>query len=373
MFIEEKLQTTLAGEYDLAVCGGGVAGIAAALTAARGGAKVALFERQYMLGGLATAGLVTIYLPLCDGMGNQVTFGVAEELLRLSIADGAERMYPDNWLDGVGSRTEKDKRFEVQFNAQLFAIRAEMALAQAGVDILYGYFLAGVQREGDRVTHVITESKSGRQAWAVTGVIDATGDCDVAVMAGLPTENFRQGNILAGWYYSAGKSGYHLHGVGYADIPDEEKSAANPGAKPLVDRRFGGIDAREVSEFMQLSHRATYSDFLKLRAEDPSAWPVTISTVPQLRMTRRLVGDYTLSNREIGVSFPDSIGQVSNWKQRGPVYDVPARILFNSQVKNLFVAGRCVSVTEPMWDIMRVIPCCALTGEASSLLFLKEK
>jgi len=128
-----------------------------------------------------------------------------------------------------------------------------------------------------------------------------------------------------------------------------------------------------VSDFMHLSRQATYSDFLKQRDADPSCWPVTMATLPQLRMTRRLVGDYTLSNHETDVSFPDSIGRVSNWKQRGPVYDVPARILFNSQVENLFVAGRCVSVTEPMWDIMRVIPCCALTGEAAGLLFLKEK
>ena len=67
--------------YDVAVCGGGFAGISAALAAAREGKKVILFEKQYMLGGLGTAGLVTIYLPLCDGFGRQVTFGIAEELL----------------------------------------------------------------------------------------------------------------------------------------------------------------------------------------------------------------------------------------------------------------------------------------------------
>lgn len=86
-----------------------------------------------MLGGLATSGLVTIYLPLCDWLGKQVSFGIAEELLKLSITYGAEDRYPENWLDGVGTRTEKDKRFQVRFNAQVFAILAEQLLLENGV------------------------------------------------------------------------------------------------------------------------------------------------------------------------------------------------------------------------------------------------
>lgn len=96
-------------KYDVAVCGGGFAGISAALAAAREGKSVILFEKEYMLGGLGTAGLVTIYLPLCDGFGHQVSFGIAEELLKLSVTYGAEDKYPENWLDGIGTRTEKDK------------------------------------------------------------------------------------------------------------------------------------------------------------------------------------------------------------------------------------------------------------------------
>lgn len=72
--------------YDVIVVGGGIAGIAAALSSARSGAKTLLVESMYMLGGLATAGLVTIYLPLCDGEGMQVSYGIAEEPLRISIS-----------------------------------------------------------------------------------------------------------------------------------------------------------------------------------------------------------------------------------------------------------------------------------------------
>ena len=66
MIIKETLETIVKNEYDVAVCGGGFAGISAALAAARCGSRVILFEKQYMLGGLGTAGIVTIYLPLCD-------------------------------------------------------------------------------------------------------------------------------------------------------------------------------------------------------------------------------------------------------------------------------------------------------------------
>ena len=76
-------------EYDVICIGGGVAGIAAALSSTRMGAKTLLIENAYMLGGLATAGLVTIYLPLCDGEGTQLCYGISEELLRLSIQHGA--------------------------------------------------------------------------------------------------------------------------------------------------------------------------------------------------------------------------------------------------------------------------------------------
>ena len=227
MLIKEKIRINVKDEYDVAVCGGGFAGISAALSAARHGAKVVLFEKQFMLGGLGTAGLVTIFLPLCDGFGHQVSFGIAEELLRLSISHGAEDRYPENWLDGVGERGEKDKRFEVQYNAQLFAIMVEKLLLDAGVHILYGTYAVNVRKKKGKITHVITENKSGRCAYKVKSVVDATGDCDIAKFSDAPTDTFKQGNVLAAWYYFCGKDGYGLNMLGYADIPDEEKNEKN--------------------------------------------------------------------------------------------------------------------------------------------------
>lgn len=349
--------------YDVAVCGGGFAGISAALAASREGKKVILFEKEYMLGGLGTAGLITIYLPLCDGLGKQVTFGIAEELLKLSITYGAEDLYPENWLENIGTRTENDKRYLVQYNAQLFAVLAEKLLRENGVDILYGSYVIDVDTENDRITKLYVANKSGKTAYYANSVVDATGDCDIAKFANLPTETFKQGNVLAAWYYYSNQNGYLLEKVGVSDIPDEEKTGDEE--KPLINRRFSGLDGKELSEMVCLSHQTTLNHWLKKREKDKNAVISTLATIPQIRMTRKIVGEYELSHKELHTYFEDSIGLVSNWKTRGPVYEVPFRTLYNKKVKNLIVAGRCTSVNETLWDVMRVIPCCAVTGQAA--------
>ena len=323
-----------------------------------------LFEQQYILGGLGTAGLVTIYLPLCDGFGHQVSFGIAEELFRLSILHGAEAEYPENWLDNKGGRGEKDPRVEVQYNPHLFAILAEKLLKDTGVTILYGTRVAGIDQADGKIEHITVENKSGRTAYQIQSVVDATGDCDVAKLADVPTETFKQGNLLAVWYYSAGRKDYRLHTLGYSDIPDEEKTKENQVEK-LSKKRFSGLDAEELSEQVCMSHQSTYHDFLKKRKEDVSLFPVTIATITQIRMTRKIVGEYELSDREEHQYFEDSIGMVSNWKKRGPIYEVPFRTPYNKKIKNLICAGSYTSVNETIWDVMRVIPCCAVTGQAA--------
>lgn len=350
-------------KYDIAVCGGGIAGIASALAGAREGKKVVLFEKQYMLGGLATSGLVTIYLPLCDGYGRQVSFGIAEELLKLSITHGWEDKYPANWLDGQGCRSEKDKRYEVRYNAQVFAILAEQLLLDEGVEIMYGSYVVDVDVIDKKIKKLYVQNKSGRVEYEVKSVVDATGDCDIAWFSQAPTDLFRQGNVLASWYYYTDDKGYRLQMLGASDIPDEEKTEKE--RKPLIDRRFLGLDGKEISEMTCLSHKTTLEHWLKRRELDAKVALSTIATIPQIRMTRKIVGEYVLSHTEEHTYFEDSIGMVSNWKKRGPVYEVPFRTLYSSKIKNLIVAGRCTSVNETLWDVMRVIPCCAVTGQAA--------
>jgi len=366
MTIRENIQTEITKECDVLVAGGGIAGISAALAAARQGKRVILLEKEYILGGLGTAGLITIYLPLCDGMGHQVSFGIAEELLRLSISLGAEALYPDNWLDGddPANRTLKNKRFQTRYNPHIFAILAEQLLCKEGVEILYGSYAVAVSKTDDKIDTVIIENKSGRQAISMKSVVDATGDCDIAHFAAAPTDTFKQGNVLAGWYYSIDKNGYDLRPLGASDIPDDQKTATNK-VETLINRRFTGLDGDEISEMVMLSHNETLKDILKKREKDPTVLPTTITTIPQLRMTRKIVGEYTLHDTEQHKYFEDSIGMVSDWRKAGPVYEVPFSTLYSAKIKNLITAGRCTSVTDSMWDIMRVIPCCAVTGQAA--------
>ncbi len=364
--VKESLNTPERYECDVCVAGGGVAGIAAALAARRAGADVILLERGFMLGGLATAGIVTIYLALCDGMGRQVTFGLAEELFMLSIEHGAEDRYPKVWLEG-GTLEERrnSQRFEVQFNAQLFAISAERVLREAGVRILYGAQVASAVTKDGRVTHVIMEGKSGREAISIRrSVVDATGDADVCLHAGEDCALFGQGNLLAAWYYSFGEGRYKLNMCGFCDVPDEEK-AEGQETPMLMNRRFRGLQTEELSDMVQYSHAAIERSVLQRRQETPDLVPVTIGTIPQIRMTRRIDGVTTMTTKDEVSRFPDAVGTFSNWKRRGPVYELPLSALYGKRVKNLITAGRCISSDDAMWDVTRVIPVCAVSGEAA--------
>ena len=364
-FIQESSrQIPVAGEYDVVVAGGGIAGIAAALAATRQGAKTLLIEKQYALGGLATLGLVTIYLPLCDGCGRQVSFGIAEELLKLSVKHGIEAKaeYYRAWQEG-SEEDRKTYRYEVRFNAQLFAILAEQKLLEEGVEILYGTSVCDTVVNNGRVDALIIENKSGRQAILAGSVVDCTGDADVFHLAGARCATFGQGNVLAAWYYSLEQGQVKLHMLGAADVPDEDKTKEKTH---LVNRRFGGYEGKELSEMMILSHGQTLRDYLKEGELSDAHALSTMATIPQIRMTRRPVGKYEMDTSDDHKHFEDSIGLISNWKKRGPIYEVPYRALIGD-LKNVIAAGRCISNTDAMWDVTRVIPCCAVTGEAAGI------
>ncbi len=358
---EKRLEVT--DECNVLVCGGGIAGISAALAAARGGADVLLLEREWLLGGLATAGLVTVYLPLCDGYGRQVSFGIAEELLKLSIKHGAESG-ENPWLSG-GSDEEKTKqRYIAQFNPNLFAFEAENLLLENGVRLLYGTAVCDAVTDGDKITHIIIENKSGRSAIAAEKVIDCTGDADICKLSGENTELFKQGNVLAGWYYSIRDGKYTAKIVGASDKPDSHKTPEElEKSKKLY--RFGGVDAKELSDMMIRSHYETLNDFLKYGDGTKEKALATVTTIPQVRMTRRLSGRYTMHDTEMHKEFADSVGMFSDWRKRGPVYELPFSTMTGEKIHNLLAAGRCISVTDDMWDITRVIPVCAVSGEAA--------
>ena len=366
-FIEEKAkQIPVYGEYDVAVVGGGIAGIAAALAATRHGAKTILIEKEFALGGLATLGLVTIYLPICDGNGRQVSFGIAEELLKLSIKHGYEGRYPKAWIENASVEEKKaGQRYMVDYNGPTFMILAEQLLLKEGVEILYGTSVCATNVNGKKVDALFVENKSGRSAIKVKSVVDASGDADVFALAGAKTVKFGQGNILAAWYFATENGKYTIHPVGCCDVPDKDKDK-RPATELLINRRFSGLDGKELSEMVQLSHDKVLSDFLKKGKTPDREYAIsTIATIPQVRMTRRPDGKFTLDDTDDHKYFEDSIGLISDWRKPGPIYEVPFRCLYGEDLCNVVAAGRCISNTDAMWDISRVIPCCSVTGQAA--------
>jgi len=360
--VEEAKSVPVKGNYDVIVAGGGIAGISAALASKREGAKTLLIEKSFMLGGLATAGLVTIYLPLCDGEGTQVSFGIAEELLRLSVSLGYEDRNIDFWLNENGDKEARKKtRFETQFNANVFAILCEQLLKKEGVDILYGTSVCSVVKNGNHIDAVITENKSGREAYMANAFVDGTGDADLFKFAQAPTVNFGQGNVAAYWYYEYFENAYKLRMLGFADIPDKYKTQEK--IENDTRKRYTGLDGKELSELTEFCHSQILDDFLKKGEVGDNHALCTIATTPQIRMTRRIDGKYVMCDEEIRVRFDDSVGLFSNWHKKGPVYELPFRCLY-TDIDNMFTCGRSISVSDDMWDITRVIPVCAVSGEA---------
>ena len=146
--------------------------------------------------------------------------------------------------------------------------------------------------------------------------------------------------------------------LGFADVVDREPPASSSG------KRYKGLDAKELSDMTLEAHEKLLADFLSHGGVTATHALATIATTPQIRMTRRLSGLYTLQKEEKFTAFDDSIGMIGNWRERGPVYEIPFRSLICGEIKNLAACGRCFSVGETMWDISRVIPPCAVTGQA---------
>jgi len=355
--IQKEKKLDIKYNCDVLVAGGGCAGISAALAAARQGADVLLLEQEWILGGLATAGMVTVFLPLCDGMGNQHIFGIGEELLRLSIKYGYERRYPNAWLDGGTFEERKEQRFLVQFNPQLFAVAAEQLLLENGVKILYGTKVLDVVTEGGNISTAIINNREGSFGVVPKVVIDCTGDAEVAYLAGEEMQIYDE-NFASLWCYYAAYGGKENEGNGYNIYSANYKE----------ERKYDGTKAEDLNELMKTVHKKLLESTMMLRERESNKdlMPVTMPSIPPIRMTRAIVGAYVLDESEEGKHFDDSIGHTTDWRKRGPVFSVPYRCLY-AKTGNLLTAGRNISVTKDMWDITRCIPTCCVSGEGAGV------
>ena len=351
------MNETYINDYDVVVCGGGIAGVSAALSASRNNAKVLLVEREYALGGLATLGLIAIYLPLCDGTGVKMSSGISEELLKLSLKYGVGQI-PKVWSKDSSIEDKKDKRYQVEFNPASFIIAMEEKLLQSGVKILYGCHISGVETEKNNVKCVIIETKTGKQRIYGKTFIDTTGDADICYFSGEETIADAT-NRKTGWYFSYDENELKLNMLSdslYGDILNGS-------------RMYSGINMNDVSQICIDGRKMILEDILRKKKTNKKIYPILIPTFHGLRMTRRFKGQFEFSadNHE-KVFFEDAIGMIGNWRKIGLRYSLPLRIIVADKNENLYIAGRCVSTDKSGWDITRVIPSCAVTGEAAGTI-----
>lgn len=343
-----------------------MAGVAAEVAAARSGASVCLIERYCGLGGLATLGNVIVWLPLCDGMGNQVVGGLGEEMLRLSVADlGGDHPtarflgIPDAWQPGGDAAQRPNQRFQVEFNPSSYMLALEKMTTEAGVDLLYDSRFCTVVRDENRLTHVIIENKDGRGALEAGVVIDATGDADVCHAAGERTV-WLDSNVLAGWFYSLSAGQLRLHKLSNAYCPKGGKDNAQG---PF----FRGDTAKDLTQHILQTREQIRERLDTIRAEKPDD-DTQLLMPPAMacfRMTRRLVGQIALAQTDMHRWFDDVVGLTGDWRHRGPVYAIPLGSLTAVRTRNLLAVGRCISVDASAWDVTRAIPACVVTGQAA--------
>ena len=344
--------------YDVIVAGGGIAGIAAALAAARSGANVVLLEKEYCLGGLATLGLIIVYLPIDDGLGEKMSASLSEELLHCALAYGPGKV-PDVWADpSATAQQRRGIRYELAYNAASMMIAAERLLVDAGVKLLYDVRLSGVETEGNKVTAVCIETKLGKMVLTASAFIDCTGDADLCFFAGEKTAEYTD-NRRAGWYFSYNGK----------DLAMRTGSDALRRQMPKSPARYSGTDPESLSQHMIDMRGMIWEHTQLLRAhEHPDSHPLLIPNYHNLLMTRRLETSVHFSEKDHDFAwFRDAIGMIGSWKEAGHRYAIPYRAVKAETFRNLYAAGRCCCAEESGWDLTRVIPTCAVTGEAAGL------
>ena len=172
-FVQAARNLPLVEDADVIVCGGGPAGVTAAITAARAGARVRLFEWRGCLGGVWTAGLLGYFLDFDKP-------GFAKELR--------------DSLDKRDARANTKSAGSFCYDPEALKMLLEELCVEAGVKFQYHTKVSAAHLDGRRLTTVITESKSGPQAWRAPVFIDATGDGDLGALAGCNFEIGEQSN-----------------------------------------------------------------------------------------------------------------------------------------------------------------------------------
>lgn len=393
-----------AGRYDVVVCGGGPAGFIAAIAAARKGARTAIVERYGFLGGMATMGYVAPISEFAFG-GKRVIGGIPWEFVgRLEQMGGAFVEWPKGNVD---------------FDIELYKLCAQRMVLEAGVDLYMHSSLIGCELEEGRITRVIVQNKNGLESLEAKRFIDATGDGDLAYLAGVPMQpdygsevqpsSFcfvlsgvdTESALLQRYMYHSGKKGsseckpireklLKLKAEG-APLPDFGgpwfNSVMHKGSVAVNITR-AAVDSTDNRAFTAAECKLredifTFTEALRKIAPEFRDCYVA-STAPQagIRESRRILGVHTVTAEEYvaGVRYPDSISRgahqidMHSGKGTGQVLIkleqaayVPYRALIAKGFPNLIVAGRCISADRKALASLRVQASCMGLGQAAGV------
>jgi len=390
-------------EVDVMVAGGGSAGLAAAVVAARQGAKVFLAEGQSAFGGMGTSGMVPIFMPFGNGK-DFLSAGFGREVYDRLFKEGDEVGNPHGW---VGIQAEVLKR-----------IYDAMAV-DSGITFSFNTQVIGIEAKGGRISHAICSGKSGIFAVAAKMFVDGTGDGDLAAWAGAPFEKGdAEGNMQPGtlcslwagikWDEVREAGGYQAQALprAFADKVFTVENRLLPGMFRVgtsigggnIGHTFGvdSTDERSLTKALVvgrkqlLEYEHYYKKYLKGYEEMVL---VATAAVLGVRESRRIMGDYVLNLEDYKkrAVFDDEIGRFSypvdvhasrpdakslekfekdihNLRYGpGESYGIPYRILLPKKVENLLVAGRCVSSDRYVQGSIRVMPGCFITGQAAGM------
>jgi hypothetical protein len=390
-------------DCDVLVVGGGPAGTAAALAAARAGADVVLLERYNHLGGLSTGGLVIWIDRMTDWTGRQIIRGFAEELLDRFPKEGVAGPAPEDW----GSRDPAKAGYWGQRTAAFHGVvqwsptidperlklLSQEMLLEAGVRLVFHSWAAVPIVEEGRVRGVVFESKGGRQALMSKVVVDCTGDGDMFARAGAGFDD----DIEEGDVHHSANTAFMLGGVDMNTWLDFRKGQPEQFAQftalgrercgffqtPYVSwrndiglflgPRQSGLSALDVDDQTELeirSHRfmQTHCDFFREHAPGfENCYMLQSASQLGVRHTRRLagVGRIERSQWGEGVPLPDEVGVSPSISLKYPVVSVPYGALVPRSLDGLVAAGRHVSCDANSHGFMREIPQCWLTGQAA--------
>lgn len=354
-------------EVDVLVCGGGPAGVAAALMAARGGATTLLVERYGRLGGAAVNNLVN---PLMGGVASPL----AAEISRRFAESGGDY-------------------------GTLDLVYAEM-LQEAGVSILLHSWAFEAVRQGNRVTGVRFLSKQGIYEIRAKITVDATGDGDVAALAGAEYEQGREGDgrlqpmTIMFWLGGIDKSVGLLcgseeeamqvrvpegiwhdvvhQGIARGELPPNVGiirvyEANRPGERCINATQVNGVDGTNVEDLTRAElegRRQALQVRNFMRKHAPGYENCFVSQMPQsigVRETRRFLGLNYLSREDlvagrkwdtavvrdanfvIDIHNPAGPGQAHGFAEKAKPYDIPYGCLVPRTVDGLLLAGRCIS------------------------------